>query len=152
MTFFPTKTWVVCGECLLPHTPLFCQVENLLHGCLQLFLQEAVPVAASCCNVLPDLWADVQSAHVELADIFVSQLGVAFGSLAGCSFPIEDVLGDLTIFHMMHSLPCLRSVYMLGMLVWARIRALDTKSLQLMPRMLRRHHVWKLFSFFSWLV
>ena len=63
------------------------------------FLQQAAPAAAVCCSVLPDLYIDVQSFHVALADIFISQLGATFGSYARSKLTIEDVLEDLTVFH-----------------------------------------------------
>ena len=47
--------------------------------CLQQFLQQAEPADAVCCAVLPDLCIDIQTFHVALVDIFISQLGATLG-------------------------------------------------------------------------
>ena len=47
--------------------------------CLQQFLQRAEPADAVCCAVLPDLCIDIQTFHVALVDIFISQLGATLG-------------------------------------------------------------------------
>ena len=47
--------------------------------CLQQFHQQAEPADAVCCAVLPDLCIDIQTFHVALVDIFISQLGATLG-------------------------------------------------------------------------
>ena len=66
------------------------------------FLEQAAPAAAVCCSVLPDLYIDIQSFYVALADIFIYQLGASLGSFAQSRLTIEDVLEDPTVFHTVH--------------------------------------------------
>ena len=88
--------------CLSPGSTLLCQVQDLLLACLQQFLEHAAPAAAVCYSVLPHLCIDIQSFHIALADIFISQLGATLESFARSKLTIEDVLGFPTVFHMAH--------------------------------------------------
>ena len=122
--------------------------------CLQQFLQQAEPADAVCCAVLPDLCIDIQTFHVALVDIFISQLGATLGVfyLNQVDWRMSLGIRPSSIRHMLpsrRSRRYLSSVYIMERPARARTWALSTLSPQLMPRMWRRRRMWKLSSFCS---